>query len=226
MEKSKLLLERHEVNNKQIILGIGLMLLYFSEFFWGNYIPEKIVPIIIVEWYLLLIFLSIEIYFNDLKRDFKVLIKNFREYLPFCFKYWAILIGFNVICTIIIVLLTDSPNSVNQETLNSLPLYFTMPAAIIYAPIVEETIFRGVIRKLVKNNILFIIVSAILFGAIHVTGESSFYMAVVHSLPYVSMGAILAYVYTKTNNITASMTVHATQNTFSMLIQLISRLVA
>ena len=76
----------------------------------------------------------------------------------------------------------------------------------------------------IVNNVLFVIVSALAFGFIHITSEPTLIMAVVHSLPYVSMGAVLAIVYVKTNNITASMTVHATQNTFSTILQLLIRI--
>ena len=224
MKDNNIVLEKHEVTKKQIFLGVGLILLYFSEYLWADYIPEKIIPIVMIVWNILLIFLAIIIYFNDLKRDFKLLLNNFKQYFPFCLKYWGILLGLNLFCSIIVGIFSESVVSVNQETINSLPLYYTIPASIIYAPIVEETIFRGVIRKLFKNNVLFVIVSALAFGFIHITSEPTLIMAVVHSLPYVSMGAVLAIVYVKTNNITASMTVHATQNTFSTILQLLIRI--
>ena len=107
--------------------------------------------------------------------------------------------------------------SVNQETLESLPLYYTLPAAIIYAPIVEEIIFRGVIRRFIKNNILFIIISALVFGVLHTIGESSILNIFVMALPYSVLGAYLAYVYTKTNNIFTSITSHAIINSISSL---------
>lgn len=223
MEKDKMILEEHKVTKKQIILGLGLLLLYFSDIFWIKYVPSEMETIIDAIWYLLLIILAIAIYFDDLKRDFNALKKNFKEYLPFCLKYWGIIIGSNLICTMIVVALNGDAISENQSAINSIPLYLSIPAASIYAPIVEETLFRGVFRKLFKNKILFVIMSAIVFGAIHVLGEPSFVEAIIQSLPYVSMGAIFAYVYVKTNNIAASMTVHATHNSMLTLLQVLSK---
>ena len=48
----------------------------------------------------------------------------------------------------------------NQESIMSLPLWNSIPLAVIYAPIVEESLFRGCIRRFIKDDKIFIIVSA------------------------------------------------------------------
>ena len=106
----------------------------------------------------------------------------------------------------------------NQEALKTLPLWYLIPSAIIFAPIVEEAVFRGSLRRFIKNDVAFIIVSALTFGLLHTfLSEEGLYSIIVQSINYVAMGGALAYSYTKTNNIYTSMMVHAFQNTFGVL---------
>ena len=60
--------------------------------------------------------------------------------------------------TLASILIAQQGVSTNQSTLESLPIWFTFPAAVLWAPIVEESIFRGVIRRFFKNNIVLLYV--------------------------------------------------------------------
>ena len=122
--------------------------------------------------------------------------------------------------SLISMLVTKSGTSVNQQNLESLPMLYTVFAAVLYAPIVEEVIFRGVIRRIIKNDTIFIVLSATIFGVLHTIGESSIFNIIFMSLPYVSLGAYLAYIYTRTNNIFSNITSHAIFNTISSIFML------
>ena len=49
-------------------------------------------------------------------------------------------------------------------------------STVVLAPILEETIFRGAIRKVMKNKKVFITVSGLLFGLMHVIDSVTFYV--------------------------------------------------
>lgn len=57
-----------------------------------------------------------------------------------------------------------------QELMASAPAMMIISTAI-FAPIEEELLFRGAIRKVIKNKKVFIFVSGLIFGLMHVTGS-------------------------------------------------------
>ena len=88
---------------------------------------------------------------------------------------------------------------------------------IFYAPIAEELLFRGCLRKLIKNDILFIIISGIGFGAWHVVGYDQSILQYLYIIPYSMIGIGLSYVYAKTNNLTTNIGMHALNNILASL---------
>lgn len=57
-----------------------------------------------------------------------------------------------------------------EELLASAPAMMIISTSI-FAPIEEELLFRGAIRKVIKNKKVFIVVSGLIFGLMHVTGS-------------------------------------------------------
>lgn len=227
-EKKKALpkVEREAINKKNTITAIILLVIYFSQFIWSNFIPEKenIKMIVSIVFYILMIILSITFFKDLLKKNFKTFKDNFKAYyqniLPLIGKYYLIYI----VVAIIAALLCKEITSVNQESIMSLPLWYSMPLAIIYAPIVEESLFRGCIRRFIENDKIFIIVSALIFGLLHtIFSEETLYTTLVMSLPYAAMGGFLAYLYTKTNNMFCNMSFHCFHNTIAMIISILLR---
>ena len=217
------ILEKHNTNIRDIIFGIGFILLYFSEIIWGRFIPKGLLMYASIFSDILLILIALMLYKDDKKRDFVELKNNFKAYIKYVFKKWVVMLGVALIIGLIIMIIFGNINeSVNQELLKGLPLLYVLPSAIIMAPIVEETIFRIILRKIIKNDLIFIIVSALLFGLLHVTKEEGIINIIRQSLPYISMGAFLAHSYVKTNNSFISMMLHAFQNTFGCIFLIFS----
>ena len=112
--------------------------------------------------------------------------------------------------------------SSNQTVLETMPFYVLLPLAIIYAPVVEEALFRGCIRRFIANDILFIIISGIVFGLLHTFfSEFLIFNILVLAIPYALMGAFLAYIYTKTNNIFSNIFCHAFNNLIATIISML-----
>ena len=219
-------LKREEINKKNTIGAIILLAIYFSQFIWGSFIDKdsNIKIIISIVFYVGMIILSI-IFFKDLFiNNFRVFKKDFKAYfqnlVPLVGKYYVVYF----LLAIIAVLLSNEFTSVNQENVMSLPIFVSFPLAVIYAPIVEETLFRGCIRRFIKNDKIFIVVSALVFGLLHTAfSEETLFNTLVMSIPYATMGGFLAYLYTKTNNMFSNMSFHCFHNTIAMIISLLIR---
>ena len=219
-------LKREEINKKNTITAIILLLIYFSQFIWSSFIDSESSSkyVISIIFYVGMIILSI-IFFKDLFisnfREFK---KNFKAYfqnlVPIVGKYYVVYF----LLALIAVLLSSELTSVNQDNVLSLPVWISFPLAVIYAPIVEETLFRGCIRRFISNDKVFIVVSALVFGLLHtVFSEETLYNTLVMAIPYSAMGGFLAYLYTKTNNMFCNMSFHCFHNTLAMLLSLLIR---
>ena len=200
-------------NTKSIIKSVILILLFLGITFglpesFFNKVPSYLVYVVIFA--LVLIF-----NFNDLKSAFLVFVKNFKVYLPFVIKRYFIMLGFMLLVGIPIVLLNNGNTSSNQEALNvmfkKVPL-FTLILSTLYAPFVEENIFRLSLSKLFNNKTLFIIVSGFLFGALHIVDKFTSFYDLLYIFQYSTLGICLAKAYKDSNNIFVSISMHFIQN--------------
>lgn len=205
---------------KDRILGVVLIIIFFAQLIFIPLIYKvthnDTLSTILYE--IVILAATILIFKDRYKHDFLYLKNNFKEYVGFAFKHWFMMFGILIFVVTIQVLLGASGESGNQEALKTLPFLYLIPGTIIYAPIVEEAVFRGSIRRLIKNDVVFIIVSGAVFGLLHTfLSEDGLYNIIIYSLNYVAMGACLAYSYVKTNNIYISMMIHAIQNTLGVI---------
>ena len=209
-----------KVDSKDIVLSVVLILLYSTQFFASSLITNAVAGIIFeVAFYLLTFAFAFYIFKNRLKRDFGAYKENVSGHVGFSFKWWGIMMLCSMVVGFIRMALSGSLVTANQDGLNNAPIWYIAPLAIIWAPFVEESIFRGCIRRFIKNDKVFIVVSALVFGLIHTIGsEVGLYNILVQSLQYATMGGVMAYVYTKTNNICTNMTIHCIQNTLATLL--------
>ena len=208
-----------KVTGKDLLWVVVLVLAYSTQFIVPLFIENATLGIIFEILYYVLIFaLVLYIFGKRLKRDFKAFKENFGTYMGYIFKWWGIMLGLSIVAAGIRLLLGGDVETANQAGLNSMPLWYVGPLAMIWAPFVEEGIFRGGLRRFVKNDKVFIVLSALLFGLLHTIGsETGLYNIFIQSLQYMVMGGVMAHVYTKTNNICVNMGVHCVQNTFGVV---------
>lgn len=141
-------------------------------------------------------------------------------------KAWkTILVGF-VVLTIVkyiggVVLLLENgigANTENQAALEQLgmsPLLLIVLTAIA-APIVEETVMRGLILGRVFNNsYLGVILSSLLFGLLHIPTNIGSWII------YGGMGLVLAVVYHKTQKLEYTIAIHFINNALGVLLMLL-----
>ena len=212
-----------ESNLKDIIYGILVLIVYFSKLVWYRFLPNNVTVELIVDilFDIIMVLLCIIVFYKELVDNFKILINNFKPYIKFIISRLGIAYLFLFIFSIISILLTRKATSVNQELLESEPFYYLIPMAVIYAPLVEEILFRGIFRRLIKNNALFILISGLVFGLLHTIGEASMVNIFVMAIPYVWLGCYLSYIYVKTNNIFSNIISHAIINSVAVVFMIL-----
>ena len=62
---------------------------------------------------------------------------------------------------------TSANQAALEEIINVSPLWMLI-TSVICAPVVEELLFRGAIKRIIKNKRVFVIVSGLSFGLVHV----------------------------------------------------------
>jgi len=80
-------------------------------------------------------------------------------------------------------------------------------STVIAAPIWEEITFRMAGRNLIKNSILFVLITSLLFSFIHTVNFS-----IIDNLPYFIFGVAMCLIYLKTNDLRLLIGVHAMSN--------------
>ena len=218
---NKLTIENKTTNKKRWILMIIFLVIYFGQNFiqaeWLE--PLSLTGLIIyaVGLHLVLIILAIWAFFDEIKEGAKKIAKNFRLTIRYILKLLVWLLIALAIASSISVMITKKNQSMNQEAIESLPLYITIPLAVIWAPFVEEAAYRGAFKKVIKNKLLFVILSGGLFGLMHAIGEATFAITLATAMPYVVIGMVFAYSYAKTNNLAVNILFHLLYNSLAVL---------
>lgn len=205
-----------------LYLYIGLTLLKYIGINLNNVTTttKSIIYILIELSFMLILYL---IYRKDINKEFKKYIHNFKKDFSFGLKCWLIGLIIMIISNIVInqIYGTTASNEVSvQNQLAKSPIYIVFSACII-APFCEEIIFRKSLRNIFNSDILFIIVSGLVFGFIHcATGIGTSQM--LYIIPYGIFGIMFGYIYVKTNTIFTSITFHMIHNIIITTISLIS----
>lgn len=149
--------------------------------------------------------------------------KNHFKYFSQNFKYYLLGVGAMMAANYLIMIL-GGDISENESTIRNQfatnPVY-TYISAVFLAPVLEECVFRLGFRNIFKNKLLFILVSGLVFGGLHLIGNFDNPLIFLHLIAYSGCGVAFAYILTRTNNILVSMGFHFMHNGILMSIQLI-----
>lgn len=153
---------------------------------------------------------------REIKGDFKVFKENFKAYMEYIVpKLGVFLIVYYIVSVTLSLIIKEAPT--NQASVEQLELWKLIPLGLIYAPVVEECLFRGLLKKGFKNDKLFVIISSAVFGILHVMFLETNLMLYLYSIIYIMVGYFLAKTYAKTDNIVASIFTHFMWNMISLL---------
>jgi len=196
-------------HNKLVYLYLFISIIIGYEFLYINSLL-----------FYILVFTSLIAFFkDDLINSLKQLKKQKNKFIKYIVKNYINMLLISGISFLIIGIIVGNV-STNEQLLNE-NLLFTSILSILYAPIAEELLFRGCLRKIIKNDILFIIISGISFGAWHVIGYDQSLLQYLYIIPYSIIGIFLSSVYSKTNNLTTNIGVHALNNIIASIMNLL-----
>ena len=115
-----------------------------------------------------------------------------------------------------------------RELINEFPLYMIFSVSI-YAPFVEELIFRHGIKdflisdnKSKRNRYIYIFTSGFIFAGMHIFGQATSLLDYLYIIPYMSLGIAFSSLYAKTDNIFSSISMHALHNTLTIILYFMS----
>lgn len=223
------------ISIKGLIIGIvAFLIFYFSAYF-------QLIPILLFNMDLnnitgaqnvmlstfsncVLLIILFLIFRKDLIEEWKRFRKKFLENIDIGIKYWLVGLGIMMISNIIITFVINLGQAANEQAvqsmISSLPWLMLINAGLI-APCTEEIIFRKGFKKAFPNKWLFIILSAIVFGALHVVTSMTSPIELLYIIPYGALGAAFAYMYQKTDTIFTSIAMHMFHNTALILLSIL-----
>lgn len=186
-------------------------------------LPLVVKVIYMIAYETVLLALILLIFYPKLKKDFADMKQNHMNYYSKYFKYWLIGLMIMMISNLLITQFTDNQMASNEQAVQSLfdmsPIYVFF-SAVIFAPLVEELVFRQGIRNIIPNKLLFIIVSGLVFGGLHVIStDMTSLTELFYLVPYCAPGIIFAYILAQTDNIFVSIGLHFMHNGLLIALQ-------
>lgn len=226
--------------HKELFIALLAFLIYFSYnilvnaiFSWLNIDLHSLsnfkLNIILIVSDLIIFSILFLIYRKEVINDFKLFIANKGKWF---FKYLLIFIGSIIlmgIANIIMSKITNMDTSQNEELVRKyiklFPIYMGL-SSIVYAPFMEELLFRKGIRKIVSGDdriikIAYILISAIAFGLMHVVTLDATFNDLLMGIPYMIAGLSFAYIYVKTDNLFATLEFHLMHNAILFILQIL-----
>lgn len=172
---------------------------------------------------LMLVLILFVIYHRSLKEEWQKFWNNREQNLDMGFKYWLIGLIIMMITNIIINFCLAHNIANNEQSVQAMikasPWLMLINAGIL-APITEEITFRKTFKDMIKNKWLFILISGIFFGFLHVISATTFY-EFLYIIPYSALGISFAIMYQKTDTVFTSMLMHFFHNTVLTLISIL-----
>ena len=193
-------------------------------FNYNNFSPRTKLLLLILKYiiFIVILFIRYRKYLIDKWKDFR---KNLDNYSGTAFKWWAL--GF-LLMMVVNQVLNRIVGGVgaNEETVQSLldaePIIAIM-ATTLFAPIVEELIYRKSLQDCFKNKTLYIIISGLIFGLIHVLGSSN-PLDYLFIISYGLFGACFAKILSDTDNIYSTIMVHMFHNGILSILAIVVKL--
>lgn len=221
---------------KDLLLGLSIVLLYFIMSYSVR-VPLVILGIDIdamsntaktiysICYEASILAIIIALIHKELFKNWQDFKKNKQTYFQKYFKYWFLLLGLMMISNFIVMSITQNGIAENEQTIRDMmqtnPIYIYISGVLI-APFLEELVFRFGLRKIFKTDTLFIIISGLVFGALHVVTTDPELIDYLYIIPYAIPGFIFAYIYTRSKNIFTTICMHFFHNGLLVCIQLLT----
>lgn len=198
------------------IITVLIYLLFGNEIYNTNDLFLANIATIVAD--LTIVFIFIIIFRKTIIPDFNDFKKNYKKYIKDNIQYWLIGLFLMIISNILISFLVEMPT--NEEVNRELLFNSTIPSIIsmvIVAPILEELITRKSFKDVFKNQYIYIFISGLIFGSLHLLVAESL-IECLYIIPYGVLGCAFAKIYYNTNNIWSNIFFHALHNFIAILL--------
>jgi membrane protease YdiL (CAAX protease family) len=147
--------------------------------------------------------------------------KRIQQILRHVLYIYVTLIGVNALLGLVTNLETSENQQIIMEAFKQAPVYIIF-VAVIFAPIVEEILFRGIIYRAFryfKFRLIAVFMSSFLFGLIHVYEpllngrfDDAWFIFV-----YMAIGLFMCFIYEKSGDILTPILLHMVYNAVAVL---------
>lgn len=210
-------------NFKSLLKGIGYLVLFLI-------LPGIIlIPFIFIEsdstllynLELTIVYLITTIIFIILaKNEFKQSIKTLNlKIIKRALIYWLIGLIIMSLSSDIIELIgipLNSNETMIREQLKEFPITQILQT-VIFAPIMEEIVFRYSFKDLSRNKHIYALFTGIFFALMHLPDALINPTMLIHLIPYSALGIAFGYIYKDTDNLLATIIPHSLHNLISIL---------
>ena len=201
---------KEDFNPLFIYFGIMILLQVVLSMILPSFVPEDyLTAVSFIVLYTIMFGTFIAIYWKRLFEDFKKL----------SWKTILIIIGISIVMFFAIEFLASLlPKAANEtaiiDMVHQCGIWTLLPIAF-FGPFSEELVFRYSFSTFIKKDTIFLIVSSLVFAAMHMSSIG------IEMIVYVIMGLFLGLVYLKTKKNLAASTIAHVVNNFIEAIMLI-----
>ncbi len=213
-------------------LGISVIILFFILLSYQSLLIEQlnrfqlsnILINFIAGFSFVCIIIFIGLFFkNKLQQDWHDLKQNHRHYFKKYLPYWLIALALMMISNFFLFfVVTEGDIAENEqlirESFQKAPI-FVYFSAVIIAPILEELVFRGAFYYIFQNKWLFVIISSLAFGAVHILGASDL-TQLLFIIPYAIPGFAFALALYYSKNLYVPIALHFIHNGIIIALQI------
>ena len=157
-------------------------------------------------------------------KDSRNFTKNLITNLETSLKYWLIGFIIMIVSNLVITFILNKGIAGNEQDvrnyIDAFPL-FMLFNTVIYAPLTEELTFRKSIKDAISNKWLYIIISGLVFGMLHIASYITTPIDLVYLIPYGALGISFAMLYYKTDNIFSTISMHAMHNLLAVIVYML-----
>lgn len=206
-----------------IILYFLLTLIFVGMFYRGIKNDNLVISnlaYVLAELGMLIVFIFI--FRKTLIPDYYDFKKDYKKYIESNFKYYLMGLAIMVISTQIITpFIGEADNQVIIENMaNAYPFYIII-TTIFIAPILEELLTRTAFKDVFKHPIFYYLLSALVFGSLHLNYDNLNVLEALYIIPYGSLGFVFAKMYNDSNNIWTNIFFHSFHNLITVAMMFI-----
>ena len=196
---------------KQFIIGLCVFFIYMLASRYQatplilfnidpSSMPLYLKVIYMIGYEMILMAIIIYIFRDKIEKDINDIKINHQKYFSKYLKLWIFSVAIMMISNLLISHVLPNSLPTNEKTIrevfNKSPIYIFF-STVIFAPIVEELVFRQGFRYMFTTDWLFILMSGLVFGSLHVLNSTNSLAELLYLIPYSAPGIIFAYILAK-----------------------------